>query len=86
MKQLLARAGSALAVIMAVLAAAPQAPAQCSMCRATLAASSEAAAAVSGWNLGIMVLLVPPVAIFIGIFVTGYRYRNAYNRRQYPDR
>jgi hypothetical protein len=50
--------------------------AQCSMCRATLENSADRAAAASGMNLAVLILLVPPVALFIGIFGLIYRSRN----------
>ena len=48
--------------------------AQCSMCRAALTNSSNARL-VRGLNLGVLVLLVPPVTIFCSIFVLLRRYR-----------
>jgi hypothetical protein len=53
--------------------------AQCPMCRASVEGSPEAAAATSQWNIAVLVLLIPPVAMFVGMFVLIYRYRN-YNR------
>jgi hypothetical protein len=46
---------------------APSAEAQCALCRTALQGASEATARTM--NLGILVLLVPPVAIFCAIFV-----------------
>jgi hypothetical protein len=43
------------------------------MCKEALANSAEAAASAKQFNLGILVLLVPPVAMFAGIFVMIYR-------------
>jgi hypothetical protein len=48
--------------------------AQCSMCRASLTSSSNARL-VRGFNLGVLVLLVPPVTIFCSIFILLRRYR-----------
>jgi hypothetical protein len=48
--------------------------AQCSMCRASLTNSSNARL-VRGLNLGVLVLLVPPVTIFCSIFIVLRRYR-----------
>ncbi|HEU4434790.1 MAG TPA: hypothetical protein VFR51_15500 [Pyrinomonadaceae bacterium] len=48
--------------------------AQCSMCRAALTNSSNARL-VRGLNLGVLVLLVPPVTIFCSIFILLRRYR-----------
>jgi hypothetical protein len=41
---------------------------QCSMCRASLAGSNNAFF-IRQFNLGVLVLLVPPVAMFCSIFV-----------------
>jgi hypothetical protein len=48
--------------------------AQCSMCRASLAGSSNAYF-VRNFNLGVLVLLTPPVAIFCSIFVALKRHK-----------
>ena len=63
---LLALAASALAALAAV-----GAEAQCALCRAGLEKAGEQTARTL--NLGILVLLVPPVAIFCTIFVAAYR-------------
>lgn len=42
--------------------------AQCSMCRASLAGARNAHL-IRSFNLAVLVLLVPPVAIFCSIFV-----------------
>ena len=46
------------------------APAQCPMCRAGLEHGGEATRSL---NYGILVLLVPPVAIFCSIFAVAYK-------------
>jgi hypothetical protein len=66
-----------LATIAALCALSLDVFAQCAMCKSTLAGSGDAAAA-NGMNLAIVVLLVPPVAIFVGIFALGYKYRNSF--------
>ena len=48
--------------------------AQCSMCRASLANSANSRF-VRGLNLGVLVLLIPPVTIFCSMFVLLRRYR-----------
>jgi hypothetical protein len=58
--------------------------AQCAMCKAAIEASSDAAAASRGLNLAALVLLIPPVTIFAGLFGFFYRLRNAQERRQPP--
>ena len=55
--------------------------AQCAMCKEALANSPEAAAATRQFNLGILVLLAPPVTMFAGIFVMVYRLGKAEGRR-----
>jgi hypothetical protein len=51
-----------------LLAAAPADFAQCAMCRASLTGSNNAAF-IRNLNIGVLVLLVPPVTIFCSIFV-----------------
>ena len=48
--------------------------AQCSMCRASLTSAGNSRL-VRGMNLGVLVLLVPPVTIFCSIFIVLRRYR-----------
>lgn len=50
---------------------ANEALAQCALCRTALQDSGEATARTM--NLGILVLLVPPVAIFCTIFAVAYK-------------
>ena len=50
--------------------------AQCAMCRASFNSSNGAAMAKS-LNQGIIVLLIPPVAIFCAIFITAIKYKKA---------
>ena len=47
---------------------------QCSMCRAALAGSNNALF-IKNFNIGVLVLLVPPVTIFCSIFVVLKRYK-----------
>jgi hypothetical protein len=49
---------------------------QCSMCRSALAGSSNALF-IRNFNIGVLVLLVPPVTIFCTIFVVLKRYKRA---------
>lgn len=53
--------------------------AQCAMCKQTLENSENAAAAARGTNAAILVLFVPPVVMFIGIFGLIYHSRNKQN-------
>lgn len=65
----------------ALLAANP-ALAQCAMCKAAIESSTDAAAASRGLNLAALVLLIPPVSIFAGLFGAFYRYRNVQGRKE----
>ena len=49
---------------------------QCSMCKTALAGGNNALF-VRNFNIGVLVLLVPPVTIFCSIFVVLKRYRNS---------
>ena len=74
-------------IVLAIVAAASlvfwcqPALAQCAMCKEALANSPEAAAATRQFNMGILVLLAPPVTMFAGIFVMVYRLGKAEARR-----
>ena len=48
--------------------------AQCAMCRGSLGNNSSF---IRSFNLGVLVLLVPPVSIFCTIFVIAYRHRKS---------
>ena len=55
---------------------APELLAQgCAMCKTVAAAQSRQAAA--SWNLGILWLLIPPVAIMSSLLLFAFRFRNA---------
>ena len=58
----------AMLVAVVLLAAAPEGWAQCAMCRASLSGSNNATF-IRNLNIGVLVLLVPPVTIFCSIFV-----------------
>ncbi len=60
------------AVVTALLFSEP-AVAQCSMCRTALTGSDSAF--IRNFNIGVLVLLIPPVTIFCSIFVVLKRYR-----------
>jgi len=55
-------------VAFVLLATAPDGWAQCAMCRASLSGSNNATF-IRNLNIGVLVLLVPPVTIFCSIFV-----------------
>jgi len=46
--------------------------AQCVMCRASIGANSSF---IRNFNIGVLVLLVPPVSIFCTIFIIAFRHR-----------
>ena len=57
---------------------------QCSMCRASLSGSNNAFF-IRNFNIGVLVLLIPPVTIFCSIFVALKRYKAADNQEQPED-
>ena len=57
-----------------VLLAAESTLAQCAMCRASIGANSSF---IRNFNIGVLVLLVPPVSIFCTIFIVAIRYRKS---------
>ena len=56
-----------------LLLAHTYAEAQCSMCRASL--TSVNSRFMRNFNIGVLVLLIPPVSIFCSIFVVLRKYR-----------
>ncbi len=69
------------AAAIGVLLVASTASAQCAMCRAALAGSNNAFF-IRNFNIGVLVLLVPPVTMFCSIFVDRKRY---HREDQRPD-
>lgn len=67
-----------LAALAAVLMLSSAALGQCSMCRAALGGSNNAFF-IRNFNIGVLVLLVPPVTIFCSIFVALKRYKATEN-------
>jgi hypothetical protein len=63
-----------IASVAAVLVLSTSALGQCSMCRASLAGSSNALF-IKNFNIGVLVLLIPPVTIFCSIFIVLKRYK-----------
>jgi hypothetical protein len=63
-------------LIAALLALGVEGAAQCALCKGAVAGSQDATQAASQINLAVLVLLVPPVLIFVGMFGIGYKYRN----------
>lgn len=71
------------AVVFGVIAIASNSSlAQCSMCRAVIENSVNAAEASEGLTLAALVLLIPPVSIFAGLFGVIYRFRNVQGRKE----
>jgi hypothetical protein len=71
----LLRAAVTLLAVSAVLAlSSHSAMAQCVMCRASIGQNSLFA---RNLNIGVLVLLVPPVAMFCTIFVLAFRHRKS---------
>jgi hypothetical protein len=56
-----------------VLLASSYAEAQCSMCRAALTSATDGRF-IRNFNIGVLVLLVPPATIFCSIFIVLKRY------------
>ncbi len=65
-----------IASVAAVLVLGTSALGQCSMCRASLAGSGNALF-IKNFNIGVLVLLIPPVTIFCSIFVILRRSKRA---------
>lgn len=57
-----------------VLLASTYAEAQCSMCRAALNGAANSRF-IRNFNIGVLVLLIPPATIFCSIFILLRRYR-----------
>ncbi len=77
---------AACAAVAVVLAAGQDVSAQCSLCRSALAGTPEAAKLSARLNLAVLVLLIPPVAIFCGIFYAMFRQRRGAKIRFNPLR
>jgi len=63
-----------LAALTIALICADSALAQCVMCRASIGNNSSF---IRNFNIGVVVLLVPPVSIFCAIFVIALRHRKS---------
>ena len=62
-------------VLVLILLSSDAALAQCSMCKAVLTSSRDAGF-IRGYNIAVLVLLLPPVTIFCSIFIVLRRHRN----------
>ena len=60
--------------VVIVLLANTYADAQCSMCRTALTSATNSRF-IRNFNIGVLVLLTPPVAIFCSIFVILRKYK-----------
>jgi drug/metabolite transporter (DMT)-like permease len=65
----------AVVVVGIVLLANGDAGAQCSMCRSALTSATNSRF-MRNFNIGVLVLLTPPVAIFCSIFIVLRKYRS----------
>ncbi|MEW6212932.1 MAG: hypothetical protein AB1631_31705 [Acidobacteriota bacterium] len=65
-----------IALVAIVSIAASPALAQCAMCKESVANSEEGTSLASRLNLAVVILLLPAVAMFVGLFGVFYRYRN----------
>ena len=61
----------------AILVSISSAFAQCAMCKNSVTGSPSAAKLSESLNFAIIILLIPPVLIFCGIFFVAYRHRKA---------
>jgi len=66
--------------VVVVLLAHGFAEAQCSMCRASLTSVTNSRF-IRNFNIGVLVLLAPPVTIFCSIFIVMKRFRAADERK-----
>jgi len=73
-KSILRLVVTALAVAALGVLSSESAMAQCVMCRASIGTNSAFA---RNLNIGVLVLLVPPVSIFCTIFVLAFRHRRS---------
>jgi len=73
-KQVLRYLATAAVVALACAFLSESTMAQCVMCRASLGNNS---AFVRNLNIGVLVLLVPPVSIFCTIFILAIRHRRS---------
>jgi heme/copper-type cytochrome/quinol oxidase subunit 2 len=64
-------------VVAVLLLMSLSAMAQCAMCKTAVTGSPEAAKLSQSLNFAVLILLIPPVLIFCGIFVLAYRHRKA---------
>jgi hypothetical protein len=73
-KSFMKRAISLLTAVLLLTLWCSPAAAQCAMCRASIGQNSIFA---RNLNIGVLVLLVPPVAMFCTIFILAIRHRRS---------
>jgi hypothetical protein len=61
--------------LVALLLSHSLAAAQCAMCKNAITGSPDAARLSANFNFAVLVLLIPPVLIFCGIFVAVIKHR-----------
>lgn len=62
-----------------ILLSSDVALAQCSMCKAVLTSSRDAVF-IRGYNIAVLVLLLPPVTIFCSIFIVLKRHKGQFDK------
>ena len=72
-------------VLVVVAISSDTALAQCSMCKAVLSSTTDSKF-IRNYNLGVLVLLVPPVTIFCSFFWALRRYRAADEQNSEADK
>jgi heme/copper-type cytochrome/quinol oxidase subunit 2 len=70
-------------VVVSIASTCSSALAQCAMCKSTVEGDPQAAAASHQLDLAVLVLLIPPVLIFIAFFALIYRFRSHFKN---PDK
>jgi len=71
--------------LIVVLWSSSVALAQCSMCKAVLSSTRDAKF-IRGYNIGVLVLLLPPVTIFCSIFIVLKRHRSQVEPEQTAEK
>ncbi len=72
-----------LIVLLAVmLIAAEPTLAQCAMCKQTVAASDDATNLSGTINSAVVILLMPAIFLFVGLFGVFYKFRNVQGQRK----
>jgi hypothetical protein len=74
-----------ISALLVILLVGPCAFAQCAMCKASLAGSNNAFF-IRNFNIGVLVLLVPPVTIFCSIFIVLRRHQTKDHHSDESDR